>query len=82
MRYLHTMVRVHDIDASINFYCNLLGMIEISRKDLPGANATLIFLAAPEDEAAARENKAPMVELTYNHPDADGNVEDYGSGRN
>lgn len=82
MRYLHTMVRVHDIDASLNFYCNLLGLKEISRKDLPGANATLIFLAAPEDEERAREDKAPMVELTYNHPDADGKVEEYDGGRN
>jgi lactoylglutathione lyase len=72
MRYLHTMVRVEDIDASLNFYCNLLGMVEIRRRDSEGGRFTLIFLAAPEDKEAALAHAAPMVELTYNWPDEDG----------
>ena len=81
MRYLHTMVRVTDIDASLNFYCNLLGMSEIRRNESEEGRFTLIFLAAPEDEGRAKEEKAPMIELTYNWPD-DGRNEDYDGGRN
>lgn len=82
MEYLHTMARIHNIEESLDFYCGKLGMVEISRKDLDGANCTLIFLAAKGDEEAARENKAPMLELTYNWPDEDGKVEEYTGGRN
>ena len=81
MRYLHTMVRVTDIDASLNFYCNLLGMSEIRRNESEQGRFTLIFLAAPEDEGRAKEEKAPMIELTYNWPD-DGRNENYDGGRN
>jgi len=81
MRYLHTMVRVTDIDASLNFYCNLLGMSEIRRNESEEGRFTLIFLAAPEDEGRAKEEKAPMIELTYNWPD-DGRNEEYDGGRN
>ena len=77
MRYLHTMVRVKDLDRSLSFYCDALGLKEISRYENEGGRFTLVFLAAPEDEAAARENKAPMVELTYNW-----DPEDYEGGRN
>lgn len=59
MKYLHTMVRVKDIDASLNFYCNLLGLNEIRRIDNEGGRFSLVFLAAPGDESA-------QVELTYN----------------
>lgn len=59
MKYLHTMVRVNDIDASLNFYCNLLGLEELRRIDNDGGRFSLIFLAAPGDESA-------QVELTYN----------------
>jgi lactoylglutathione lyase len=59
MKYLHTMVRVSDLDASLDFYCNLLGLRELSRKDSEAGRFTLVFLAAPGDEAA-------QVELTYN----------------
>jgi len=52
------MVRVEDIDASLNFYCNLLGMVEVRRKDSEGGRFTLIFLAADEDVEAARANQA------------------------
>ncbi|ATQ42512.1 VOC family protein [Caulobacter mirabilis] len=77
MRYLHTMVRVKDLDASLDFYCNKLGLAEVSRYDNEGGRFTLIFLAAPEDVEAAREKKAPTVELTYNW-----DPEDYQGGRN
>jgi lactoylglutathione lyase len=77
MRYLHTMVRVTDVDQSLDFFCNKLGMKEVRRHESEAGRYTLIFLAAPEDEAAARETKAPLVELTYNwDPEA------YGEGRN
>ncbi|MBS0234801.1 MAG: VOC family protein [Proteobacteria bacterium] len=77
MRYLHTMVRIRDIDTSLRFYCDALGMKEVRRIENEKGRFTLIFLAAPEDEARALSEKAPMLELTYNW---DG--EDYGSARN
>ncbi len=82
MEYLHTMVRVHDLEASLDFYCNKLGLQEISRKDNEGGKFTLVFLAAGGDAESAKTNKAPMIELTYNWPDEDGKVEQYDSGRN
>ena len=77
MEYLHTMVRVRDIDASLNFYCNLLGLVEVSRKDSEKGRFTLIFLAAPDDAEAAMETRKPTVELTYNW-----DSEEYDGGRN
>src|SRR6187431_1051875 len=77
MRYLHTMVRVTDVDKSIDFYCNKLGMKEVRRHESEQGRYTLIFLAASEDEADARSSKAPLIELTYNwDPEA------YQGGRN
>lgn len=69
MQYLHTMVRVTDLDASLRFYCELLGLEELSRYDNDGGRFTLVFLAAPDDVELARERRAPMVELTYNWED-------------
>jgi len=60
MRYLHTMVRVTDLDQSLDFYCNKLGLVEVRRYDSDKGRFTLLFLAAPGDEQRA------MVELTYN----------------
>ena len=77
MRYLHTMVRVTDIDQSLDFYCNKLGMVEVRRNENEQGRYTLIFLAAPEDETAGRDERAPLVELTYNW-----DPEKYGEGRN
>ncbi len=77
MNYLHTMLRVADLDATRNFFCDLLGFVEISRRDVPEGRFTLVFLAAPGDEEAARRDKAPMVELTYNW-----DPEEYSGGRN
>jgi len=78
MQYLHTMVRIRDIEASLAFYCGLLGMEEISRREVEKGRFTLIFLAAPDDVERARSNdRAPMLELTYNW-----DPETYDSGRN
>ena len=77
MRYLHTMVRVSDLDRSLGFYCGLLGMVETRRTESEKGRYTNIFLAASQDEAVARESKAPVLELTYNW-----DPEDYGGGRN
>ncbi|HMB39166.1 MAG TPA: VOC family protein [Wenzhouxiangellaceae bacterium] len=66
MRYLHTMLRITDIDASLDFFCNKLGLVEISRKESEKGRFTLIFLAAPNDAERAHEEKSPMVELTWN----------------
>ena len=66
MRYLHTMLRITDIDASLDFFCGQLGLVEISRKESEKGRFTLIFLAAPSDVERAREEKSPMVELTWN----------------
>ncbi len=85
MRYLHTMVRVKDIDASLRFYCEGLGLKLIRRTDNEKGRFSLIFLAASEDtQLGAQDGLRPQaeVELTYNWPDENGNVEDYGGGRN
>jgi len=77
MRYLHTMVRVTDVDQSLDFYCNKLGMTEVRRVDSEAGRFTLIFLAANEDEEPGREKRAPLLELTYNW-----DPEEYDGGRN
>ena len=77
MRYLHTMVRVKDLGESLKFYVDLLGLTEIRRIENEKGRFTLVFLAARDDIAAAKENKAPCLELTYNW-----DTEDYTGGRN
>lgn len=77
MKYLHTMVRITDVDASLAFYCDALGMVEISRKESEAGRFTLIFLAAAEDEQRGRAEQAPLLELTYNW-----DPEVYSGGRN
>ncbi|NBU27968.1 MAG: lactoylglutathione lyase [Caulobacteraceae bacterium] len=77
MQYLHTMVRVADLQAALDFYCGKLGLAEVSRYDNAGGRFTLVFLAAPDDLDLARDRKGPMVELTHNwDPEA------YTGGRN
>ncbi len=77
MRYLHTMVRISNIDQSLDFFCNKLGMTEVRRVDNEGGRFTLIFLAARDDVDAGKATRAPLVELTYNwDPEA------YTGGRN
>ena len=77
MEYLHTMVRVSDLDDSLDFYCNKMGMAEIRRYDNEKGRFTLVFLAANGDEARARESQTPVLELTYNW-----DPETYTGGRN
>ncbi|MEQ9245329.1 MAG: lactoylglutathione lyase [Nitratireductor sp.] len=77
MRYLHTMVRVKDIDESLDFYCNKLGLTEVRRSENEKGRFTLIFLSAPADQARASQEQAPLIELTYNW-----DPEDYDGGRN
>ena len=77
MRYLHTMIRVGDLDTALDFFCAKLGLVEMNRMENQSGRFTLVFLAAPEDVELAREKKAPLVELTYNWDE-----HDYGSGRN
>ncbi len=71
MKYLHTMVRVADLDASLDFYCNKLGLVETRRKEIEAGRFTLIFLAPPGDSSGSE------IELTYNW-----DAEEYGEGRN
>ena len=66
MRYLHTMVRVADLDASLAFYCGALGLEAVRRVDNEGGRFTLVFLAAPGDRQRAAAEAAPLVELTHN----------------
>lgn len=78
MQYLHTMVRVTDIDQSLDFYCNKLGLREVRRTENEKGRFTLVFLAASDDmETATSDQKAPMIELTYNW-----DPETYSGGRN
>ncbi len=77
MKYLHTMVRVKDLEASLDFYINKLGMVETRRKEYEGGRFTLIFLAGSADVERATTERAPELELTYNW-----DPEDYDSGRN
>jgi lactoylglutathione lyase len=77
MRYLHTMVRVRDLDAALDFYCNKLGLVETRRMEVPQGRYTLVFVAAPEDKDRAAAERSPEIELTFNwDPEA------YGEGRN
>ena len=77
MEYVHSMVRVKDLDASLNFYCELLGLIEVHRMDNEKGRFTLVFLAAPNQIEEARATKKPTIELTYNW-----DTETYTGGRN
>ncbi|PSW45859.1 VOC family protein [Photobacterium leiognathi] len=77
MEYLHTMIRVSDLDASLDFYCNKLGLVEVNRKESERGRFTLVFLAAPSQAEAAKETKSPLLELTYNW-----DPEEYTGGRN
>ena len=77
MQYLHTMVRVRDLDTSLDFYRDKLGLVETDRKESEQGRFTLVFLAAPEDIERANSERAPLVELTYNW-----DPENYDGGRN
>ena len=77
MQFLHTMVRVADLDKALDFYCAKLGLKEMRRFDNEAGRFTLVFLAAPDDEALSNTRRSPEVELTYNW-----DPEDYQGGRN
>lgn len=77
MKYLHTMVRVADLEESLEFYCEKLGLQQIRRQDHDKGRFTLVYLAAPGDADSAREKMAPCLELTYNW-----DPETYTGGRN
>ena len=77
MRYLHTMVRVKDLDASLHFYCDLLGLQEVRRMENEAGRFTLVFLAAPKNLEQSAAERSPEVELTFNW-----DPEDYQGGRN
>jgi len=66
MRYLHTMLRVTNLDESLAFFCTKLGLVEVSRKESEKGRFTLVFLAAPKDIERAKAEKSPLVELTWN----------------
>jgi len=77
MKYLHTMVRVADLDAALDFFCAKLGLIQVRRNDYEKGRFTLVYLAAPDDQDRAKKEQAPLLELTYNW-----DPETYTGGRN
>lgn len=77
MKYLHSMVRVTDLEASLRFYCENLGLVQVSRWDYEEGRFSLVMLAAPDDEKCAKAHDSPMLELTWNW---DG--QNYDQGRN
>lgn len=77
MRYLHTMIRASNLDDTLDFFCQKLGLIEVNRFESEAGRFTLVFLAAPKDVERAKEDKAPLVEITYNW-----DSEEYTGGRN
>ena len=77
MQYLHTMIRISDVDESLRVFCDLLGLVQVNRYDNESGRFSLIFLAAPEDVERAKNDKAPLLELTWNW-----DPETYTGGRN
>lgn len=77
MQFLHTMIRVSNLEQSLDFYCGALGLTEVSRQDVKAGRFTLIFLAAAADLAIAEKTNAPLIELTHNW-----DPEEYTGGRN
>jgi lactoylglutathione lyase len=77
MRYLHTMIRVHDLEESLDFFCGKLGLIENHRIENEEGRFTLVYLCAPLDAGRGKETQSPLLELTYNW-----DTEEYDGGRN
>lgn len=77
MKFLHSMIRITDVDQSLDFYCNKLGLKEVERYTNEAGRYTLIFLAAPEDLSSAKADRAPLIELTHNW-----DPQPYAGGRN
>jgi len=77
MKYLHTMVRARDLDESLDFYCDKLGLVQVNRYDSDAGRFSLVFLAAPDDVEAAGQGQSPLLEITWNW-----DPQDYDDGRN
>ncbi|MEH6635837.1 MAG: VOC family protein [Halioglobus sp.] len=77
MKYLHTMVRARDLDETLDFYCDKLGLVQVNRYDSEAGRFSLVFLAAPDDVERAAEGQSPLLEITWNW-----DSEEYDSGRN
>ncbi|MEH6589256.1 MAG: VOC family protein [Halioglobus sp.] len=77
MKYLHTMVRASNLEQTMDFYCDKLGLVEVNRYDSEAGRFTLVFLAAPGDIEAANAGQSPLVEITHNW-----DPEEYDEGRN
>jgi len=77
VKFLHTMVRARDLEETLDFYCDKLGLVEVRRHDSEGGRFTLVFLAAPDDIGTAESDMSPLVEITWNW-----DSEDYDGGRN
>ena len=77
MKYLHTMVRARDLDETLDFYCDKLGLVQVNRYDSEAGRFSLVFLAAPDDVERAREGSSPLLEITWNW-----DPEHYDGGRN
>jgi lactoylglutathione lyase len=77
MKYLHTMVRARDLDETLDFYCNKLGLVQVNRYDSDAGRFSLVFLAAADDVDRAKEGQSPLLEITWNW-----DPEEYDGGRN
>ena len=77
MKYLHTMVRARDLDQTLDFYCDKLGLVQVNRYDSEAGRFSLVFLAAPEDAERAKEGSSPLLEITWNW-----DLQEYDGGRN
>jgi lactoylglutathione lyase len=77
MKYLHTMVRARNLEDTLDFYCNKLGLVEVRRHASEAGRFTLVFLAAPGDVESAQQGHSPLVEITWNW-----DTEEYTGGRN
>tara|TARA_R110001592_G_scaffold363393_1_gene687173 strand:- start:14826 stop:15266 length:441 start_codon:yes stop_codon:yes gene_type:complete len=77
MKYLHTMVRAHDLDETLDFYCDKLGLVQVDRHDSEAGRFSLIFLAAADDVERAKEGSSPLLEITWNW-----DPQEYDGGRN
>jgi lactoylglutathione lyase len=77
MKYLHTMVRARDLDETLDFYCDKLGLVEVRRHASEAGRFTLVFLAAPDDVRSAEQGHSPLLEITWNW-----DTQDYAGGRN
>ena len=83
MKYLHTMIRTSNLEKTLDFFCNKLGLVEIRRSENQQGRFTLLFLCAPDDFDKRNSNiKSPLIEVTYNWPKKNGETEELGNGRN